>query len=93
MQRTKGFFNRIAANFFGMMRDKQTPLRDRILIVLGIVYIISPIDLIPEGLFAILGYGDDLAVLAGTFALVRKNYKQYVERQMQVIDADYKWND
>lgn len=84
-----GFFS----NLIGMMKDKETPFRDKALIIGGIVYIISPIDLIPEGILLFLGYGDDLAVLLGTIGLIRKNYKRYMERQRSsVIDVtNYEW--
>ncbi|MFC4766299.1 YkvA family protein [Effusibacillus consociatus] len=85
MEQKKGFFNRVGTNLLGMMRDKQTPRRDKFLMVAGILYFISPIDLIPEGLLTVFGYTDDLAVLIGTFSLIRKNYKRYVERRHSTI--------
>ncbi|MGZ4112853.1 MAG: YkvA family protein [Tumebacillaceae bacterium] len=72
-------------NLTGMFRDKQTPLRDKILIVAGIVYIISPIDLIPD-MLPILGYTDDFGVLIGTVALFRRTYNSYVKRNRIIGD-------
>ncbi|ARU60003.1 hypothetical protein CBW65_02180 [Tumebacillus avium] len=70
-------------NFFqnvsGMFRDKYTPLRDKLLIIGGAVYLISPIDLIPDFLF-IVGYTDDFACLVGTGTLFYKTYNRYMKR-------------
>lgn len=66
-------------NVVGMFRDQETPLRDKVLIVVGIVYIISPIDLIPDFL-PVIGYTDDLGVLIGTVSLFRRTYNAYVKR-------------
>lgn len=74
-------------NFFGMMRDRATPCRDKILIVIGLVYLLSPIDLIPEAVLTVLGLTDDLAVLIGTISLIRNNYKRYVNRQNVILDV------
>nr|WP_315023112.1 DUF1232 domain-containing protein [uncultured Aminipila sp.] len=53
-------FKRIKAIKF-MMKDKSVPLRKKLLIVLGIIYLVSPIDLIPPVLFPI-AWMDDLVV-------------------------------
>lgn len=74
-------------NFFGMMRDRAIPRRDKILIVIGLVYLLSPIDLIPEAVLTVLGLTDDLAVLIGTVFLIRNNYKRYVNRQNVILDV------
>jgi uncharacterized membrane protein YkvA (DUF1232 family) len=74
-------------NLIGMFQDRQTPLRDKLLIVGGIVYIISPFDLIPDFL-PVLGYTDDFGVLIGTFALFRRTYNGYVKRNR--IVGEYK---
>ncbi|ASS74296.1 hypothetical protein CIG75_04380 [Tumebacillus algifaecis] len=70
-----GFFQ----NVVGMFKDPHTPRRDKLLIAGGIVYIISPIDLIPDFLF-LVGYADDLACLVGTASLFYKTYNRYVKR-------------
>ena len=69
----------IVKNVVGMFKDKQTPLRDKLLMVGGGAYIVSPIDLIPEFLL-LLGYTDDLGVVVGTGTLFYKTYKNYVKR-------------
>ncbi len=44
------------------------------LIILGILYIISPIDLIPESIFGPIGLIDDAAVLA---YLIKRLYDRF----------------
>ncbi|HXF82163.1 MAG TPA: YkvA family protein [bacterium] len=46
---------------WALMRDRRLPLRHRALVVGGVVYLLSPIDLIP-GIIPLLGQMDDLAV-------------------------------
>lgn len=66
-------------NVVGMFKDRGTPLRDKVLMIGGVVYFVSPIDLIPD-FIAVLGYTDDLGVLIGTGMLFYKSYKGYVQR-------------
>ena len=44
-----------------MMRDKTVPRRKKALVVLGIIYLLLPVDLIPPGLFP-FGFLDDLVL-------------------------------
>lgn len=68
-----------AQNVVGMFKDRETPLRDKLLMVGGVAYVVSPIDLIPDFLL-LLGYTDDLGVVIGTGTLFYKTYKKYVDR-------------
>lgn len=77
-------------NVVGMFKDKHTPLRDKLLIAGGTVYILSPVDLIPD-LIMLLGYTDDLAVLIGTYRVFRRAYNNYVRRSDVVAEQEWKW--
>ena len=60
-----------------MVRDPKASKFKKILAIASIVYIISPIDLIPEiptGLFGLL---DDLAVLVPTISAILYNINKY----------------
>lgn len=46
---------------WAIMRDRRLPLRHRALVVGGVAYLVSPVDLIP-GIIPVLGQMDDLAV-------------------------------
>ncbi|MCX7571224.1 DUF1232 domain-containing protein [Tumebacillus sp. DT12] len=77
-------------NVVGMFKDKHTPLRDKLLIAGGTVYILSPVDLVPD-LIMLLGYTDDLAVLIGTYRVFRRSYNNYVRRSDVVAEQEWKW--
>ncbi len=49
--------------FLLAMRDPATSLRERAAVVLAALYVLSPVDLVPEAIFAIFGLVDDAAVL------------------------------
>lgn len=53
-------FKRIKALKF-FIKDKEVPLRKKIIIILGIVYLLSPIDLIPEPIL-MFGIVDDIVL-------------------------------
>jgi uncharacterized membrane protein YkvA (DUF1232 family) len=78
-------------NALGMFQDPVTPLRDKLLIAGGVLYILSPIDLIPDFIL-LLGYTDDLAVAVGTFSLFRRTYNNYLKRTRIVDEQEYKPN-
>jgi uncharacterized membrane protein YkvA (DUF1232 family) len=56
---------------WAMVREARTPLASKLLVVGAAVYLISPIDLVPD-FFAGLGWLDDAAVVAGLLALAYK---------------------
>jgi uncharacterized membrane protein YkvA (DUF1232 family) len=84
MSNKPGFFQ----NVIGMFQDKGTPMRDKLLIAGGVLYILSPIDLIPD-LIVLLGFTDDLAVAVGTISLFRRTYNNYVQRNRIVDEQEF----
>lgn len=69
------FFQNVA----GMFKDRDIPLKDKALILAGAVYLVSPVDILPDYFF-LIGWTDDLAVLFGTYKLFRKTYKRYTRK-------------
>ncbi len=67
--------------FFTYMRDPDFPLYEKIIMVLGILYIIVPVDIIPEALFPV-GIIDDSAVLTGLVLFMTKAFKSYYDRTL-----------
>ncbi len=60
--------------------DRQVPLMPKILLLVGAIYGLSPLDLIPD-LLPILGQLDDLGVLAVVFWIFyRAVSKQYAKQ-------------
>lgn len=53
-----------------LLRDDRVPLGAKALAVLGIGYVLSPIDLIPEVLFGPIGLLDDLFVVTATLSRI-----------------------
>ncbi|MDR0292225.1 MAG: DUF1232 domain-containing protein [Elusimicrobium sp.] len=68
--------------FFAMLRDVRkkkypAPWGMFALIFLFVFYFLSPIDLIPDYIFPVLGFADDAAFALFTFAVIRKEVKKY----------------
>ena len=95
----KGFIKKIPDIFrmVKMWRKGIYPMRsiDIILPLLGILYVLSPIDLLPEFVIPVLGVMDDLAVLSLTIPKLIKEVDKFLlwEAQQkysgaQVIDAE-----
>jgi uncharacterized membrane protein YkvA (DUF1232 family) len=43
-----------------LLRDPRTPALPRIAVLLAVLYLISPVDLIPGSVFPVVGWLDDL---------------------------------
>ena len=71
-----GFLGRRIKAIPQLMRDKAVPKRKKLLIVIGIVYLLSPIDLIPPILFPI-AWVDDLIVWAFIIWYLRDELDKY----------------
>lgn len=60
------------------------------LIVLALAYLVSPVDLVPEALFALLGLVDDAVValwVGGAFLSETDRFLEWERRQPAVVDA------
>ncbi len=51
-----------------------------LVLFLAVLYLISPIDLIPEALFRVLGLGDDLFAMAMALLYGVNLYREYIVR-------------
>lgn len=67
---------------FRMARDPQYrfPAKTKMLVVLSLVYLVSPVDLIPDFL-PIIGFADDVALLAATMAVLLGHAREYAQRR------------
>jgi uncharacterized membrane protein YkvA (DUF1232 family) len=63
--------------FFKMIKDPESAKWKKILAVVSIVYIISPIDIVPEFFLPVLGYIDDATVLISTIAAILAHLNRY----------------
>ena len=69
------FIRMIKAHFRGEHRIALSTLG---LIVLALVYFLSPIDIIPDFL-GVLGFADDLSVVMAVYAKVKDEIEQFLE--------------
>ena len=51
-----------------MVRDRRVPMRSKVIALLGVGYVLSPIDLIPAPLFGPIGLVDDLLVVSAALS-------------------------
>ncbi|GEM_PF-1557667 len=73
--------------FWRLLKDRQVPIRPKLLLVLLLAYIVAPVDLLPDILIG-LGQVDDLLVLFfGLRAFVRLCPKEIVREHVQAIAA------
>ena len=60
-RRPRWFRQEVLVLYFAV-RDKRTPLRVKILVFLALLYLVDPIDLIPD-MIPVVGYLDDLLIV------------------------------
>jgi uncharacterized membrane protein YkvA (DUF1232 family) len=53
-----------------LLRDERVPLRSKALAVLGLAYVVSPIDLIPEVFLGPIGLVDDVLVVSAALSFM-----------------------
>lgn len=51
--------------------------------IIGFVYLLSPFDLIPEVVFGLIGYLDDLVVIVFVFIAVAQGFRQVLQNRNQ----------
>jgi len=55
---------------FRLLRDPRVPAGGKAIALLGVGYVLSPVDLLPEALFGPIGLVDDLLIVAATLSRV-----------------------
>ncbi|KPU27887.1 hypothetical protein TR13x_00600 [Caloranaerobacter sp. TR13] len=65
--------------------DSNVPFSKKIWIILGLIYLISPIDLLPE---PILGFGiiDDIVLIMYILAKLAKDLDEYMNKEKKIIE-------
>lgn len=75
-----------ALTLYYAFNDADTPAWAKTVILGAVTYFVSPVDAIPD-LVPVLGYSDDLVVLAGALATVGAHIKrEHKERARQWLD-------
>jgi uncharacterized membrane protein YkvA (DUF1232 family) len=60
----------LAVLLIRLLRDPRVPLGGKAIALFGVGYVLSPIDLVPEGLFGPIGLIDDLFVVAAALSRI-----------------------
>ena len=70
---------------FKFLFDKNIPLKEKWWIIIPVIYMFSPLDLIPE---PIIGFGfiDDIIVLGFLLSLVNSKTKKYYDENSNIFD-------
>jgi len=64
---------RPALTLYYLLDDNKVPFKHKAYIVGALGYFIMPIDLIPDGILPIIGFTDDIAVMAFVLNLVKES--------------------
>ncbi len=49
--------------YFRLFQDRRVQLHLKLILILALIYVVSPIDIIPDWVIPLFGYADDLIVL------------------------------
>lgn len=82
-----GFLLKISI-LYKIIFDKNIPLKEKLWFIVPAIYLLSPVDLIPE---PILGFGfvDDLIILGFLLSLINKKTKEYDKYYNKKENNDY----
>lgn len=70
--------------------DPETPKHVKISIIGALLYLVMPVDIIPD-FIAVIGFTDDITVLATVIALVRSHIKEsHKEKAKILLDEIFK---
>ncbi len=70
-----------------LLKDSRVPINGKLIFGLALAYLISPLDLIPDFVFPIVGHMDDLGILlAGVKYLMRQTPPPILEEHLAQID-------
>ncbi len=74
--------------FKGLAADREVPRRVRLALVAMLAFIASPIDLIPD-VIPVIGYSDDIAVMAATLTLIAMHVKSEHKKKAKELWLDW----
>ena len=72
-----------------LMGDSRVPLWPKILMILSLIYLVSPFDFIPDFIFLTFGYADDmvLVILAASY-LLKASPDEVVREHVAAIEGE-----
>ena len=75
--------------YYRLVKDPRTPLHLKLLLLLAILYVISPFDLLPDFLIPIVGQVDDIIILITALRyFIKKCPPEIVAEHIQTIEAN-----
>lgn len=72
-----------------MMKDKEAPKRYKVILVLGMIYLFSPVDLIPAPILG-LSIIDDITICTAILYYLREPLSKYKEESVGKKKSKYK---
>lgn len=69
--------------FYYVLSDEGTPLLDKVLIYAAILYVISPIDLLPRAVYSLLGILDDGVAVAFVYKRIKSRMTPQIEARVE----------
>ena len=70
---------------FYVMKSKETPWKDKMLIFTTLSYIVFPIDILDARRLPIIGWFDEIASLSVTYQKMRKNITPEIEKKVDIL--------
>ncbi|MFO0610090.1 MAG: DUF1232 domain-containing protein [Polyangiales bacterium] len=67
------------------LRDPGAPKASKVLALLTLVYVVSPVDAIPELFMPLLGWCDDVGVTAAALAFVAAQAAKYANQHPEIL--------
>lgn len=70
-----------------LLKDRRVPFRIKLIPLAALVYLISPLDFIPDFFVPVFGFADDLAILIFSFSMfIRFCPRNVVDEHMAAIN-------
>jgi len=75
--------------YWSLFWDKRAPILPKLVLLLAIIYFVSPLDLVPDFAIPGLGYIDDLAILILSLRYFNKAMpRELLAEKIEQIDRD-----
>jgi len=73
--------------YYRLFNDRRVPLHLKLILILALVYVIAPIDLIPDWMLPLLGYVDDFIILIAALRyFLRKCPPEVIQEHVERIE-------
>lgn len=69
--------------FYYVLSDEGTPLLDKVLIYAAILYVISPLDLLPRAVYSLLGILDDGVAVAFVYKRIKSRMTPHIKARVE----------